>query len=142
MKDFIVKDKGINWAYKNKEKAVLKAQELGKKVECDEYWYYMGIPHGNSEKCILRGENFIKAIESNIIDIVKNTDTAVRPGYSLENVSIKRMDGSVYLVIEYYNHGKLNEKRDFVSRKVKIEGVENEDFEAQEYKIKIIKRSN
>lgn len=139
MKEFLVKDKGINWAYKNKEKADLKAQELGVKVECDEYWYYMGIPHGNSEKCILRGGNFIKAIESNIIDIVKKTDTAARPGYSFKNVSIERMEGSVYLVLEYYNHGKLNENRDFVSRKVKIEGVENEDFNTQKYDIKIIK---
>ena len=142
MKEYYVEDRGIRWCFKNREKAEKKAEEINSKVTKEEFWKYFApfYTGSTSEYRKIKGENLIAAIESNFKLIMKDNGLEGLSGYRLYSAEIRREKGEVYLIVDSQKIQKLGTPGNRYVSKIKIEGVENKDFENDEYKFEIIRR--
>jgi len=140
MKKYIVNDRGIEWSYNNKEKAMKKATELKTKVTEKTVWRYYApfYTSGTADYREITGESLPAAIEERFERIIKDYDLGYAAGVKIVAAKLVKCDGCVSLSIKYIPYGKIREELPEKEQVVKIEGVTDEEFTG-EYNFEINK---
>lgn len=133
MKKYIVKDRGIEWSYDDKEKAVEKAKEIhGKVIEKTVWRYYAPYyTSGTANYREITGESLIETIEKTFEQIVKDYDLGGVAGLKLKSVKMQKENGYANLTIDYTPLGKLGKGLSVEEKVVKIEWVGDDEFSGE-----------
>lgn len=133
MKKYIVKDRGIEWGYDDKEKAIRKADEIhGKVIEKTVWRYYAPYyTSGTANYREIAGSSLIETVEKSFEQIVKDYDLGGVAGLKLKSVKIQKENGYANLTIDYMPLGKLGENSRQEEKVIKIEWVDDDEFSGE-----------
>lgn len=140
MKKYIVKDRGIEWSYDNKEKAAKKAADLNTEVTEKTVWRYYApyYTSGTANYREITGETLIDTIEKGFDQIIKDYDFGGVSGLKLKSVKLQKEDGYANLVVDFIPLGKLGKELSEEEKAVKIEWVTDDEFQG-EYDFEILR---
>lgn len=133
MKKYIVKDRGIEWSYDNKEKAAKKATDLNTEVAEKTVWRYYApyYTSGTANYREITGESLPDAIEKGFDRIIKDYDLGGVSGLKLKSVELQKENGYANLVIDFIPLGKLEAEFPEETKVIKIEWVTDDEFRGE-----------
>lgn len=133
MKKYIVKDRGIEWSYDDREKAIGKAGEIhGKVIEKTVWRYYAPYyTSGTANYREITGASLVETIEKTFEQIVKDYDLGGVAGLKLKSVKMQKENGYANLTIDYMPLGKLGTELPVKEKVIKIEWVDDDEFSGE-----------
>lgn len=133
MKKYIVKDRGIEWSYENREKADKKADDLNTEVIERTVWRYY-VPYytsGTANYREITGESLPDEIEKRFDQIIKDYDLSGVAGLKLKHVKLQKENGYASLTIDFIPLGKLGAELPEETKVIKIEWVTDDEFQGE-----------